>query len=1022
MDVCALDRFHRSVTRLPPDLAGVPPGGLRHFLQHDLRPKIFLVSLAVFEDRWATKCVPHLTAEELGSIRCCMRIIVDHVVRIVSASVGPCLKKYFGQYHAARLRQNELRANFSRLNTPSEASWMFYLLLALLRCVGFDGDTLAASVGASGLELAVAQAEFFFARCAESFALRQRVDQSGVLEYEEYDPHHAIPSYFSVRRDLSTFCLIPTLARVAPVFDLTPNPSAWTETEHIIEACVIAMSRIEGTIGVERSVAGDVIRVSRESIGIIMADMVRKPGTGSAADDMFHAETPPRSLSRYAVRMVKRSIIPYGSSGPVPVISIPILIVIVIVPYAGYCADADVNFPYNRPWDISRLVRCTEPFSTPNPDFPISESSPLHMNRYLLATIRPFVYFVQGAVDPAFKGDAPYAPMAGEELASIRRILIHLADDLRLLLFGAFSVSSVETLPSDIQIAGFASNMFRILASIVQWYGLDAKNTTPSDAHQILSQILDLYVSSSSQAAKPIPFPSMALRFALLKDLPRAAPPAYHARTLYEVFYVDLPDDESLVRYLRRSDVASYCETVLSPLRDVVMLVRDRFYLSQPRPRDTPWLRRNLVVYLQLLRHVCEALGPSPTGAQKGPTPTVACLLYMQRLVERFGFVDDHLDSLCATYTRSSAVVFEHARHAELGASGPSQHRSVADDFSFFFETGTPYGSSLAGHCASLPEAPPSYSEADSEDEEFFIEAGTGYPVSFATAAASDVSDFPVSVPSSAYKTEGFERVRSSPSLPSMVDYAPPRSVAQLARVPQAVRLMLGVYLLNVPDIRSFSSHPDPVLAYFSAVVGPYSLLIDKAIPGRARESKDVPADTKAFLLPHVNNFVKFLVLAYLVAQRVSIERGSPLSFPPESCATLGLARKFHTLLDQPSYEFPDGVEPDILLLLNFMSEFADRAAGSGSRPRDIPEVRGLEHIPCVPSWTTEDIRILQSQEPYTPWVGESYWLADRTQALLRVGRDLGQALNNPAHAAWYPAPPKDVDGIAPSAPFLVLE
>lgn len=101
----------------------------------------------------------------------------------------------------------------------------------------------------------------------------------------------------------------------------------------------------------------------------------------------------------------------------------------------------------------------------------------------------------------------------------------------------------------------------------------------------------------------------MALRFALLKDLPRFSPPSYHARALYEVFYVDLPDDETLVRYLRRPDVASYCETVLSPLRDVVMLARDRFYVSRPRPRDAPWVRKNLLVYLQLLvRRLAESI------------------------------------------------------------------------------------------------------------------------------------------------------------------------------------------------------------------------------------------------------------------------------------------------------------------------------------------------------------------------------------------------------------------------------
>ncbi|KAJ6504775.1 hypothetical protein C8R47DRAFT_1066949 [Mycena vitilis] len=598
MDVCALDRFHRSVTRLPPDLVGVPPGGLHHFLQEDLRPKIFLVSLAVFEDRWATKIVPYLTVDELASIRCCMRIIVDHV------------------YHAARLRQNELRANFSRLNTPSEASWMFYLVLVLLRCVGFDGDTHGTSVSASSLDMAVAQVEFFFARCAETFALHQRVDQSGALEYEEYDPHHAIPAYFSVRREVSTFHPIRTMPRTPPIFDVSPDPLSWTETEHIIEACVIAMSRMEGTIEVERSTGGDVIRVSRERA------INGESRAGSPADHMLDLEATPWVMKEARVRSMSGHFLCRLS---------------VRIFWAG-----TRNFN-SRMADRS----CTEPFSTPNPDFPISESSPLHMNRYLLATIRPFVYFVQGAVDPTFKGDAPYVSLSGAELAGVRKILIHLADDLRLLLFGAFAVSSVEALPVDIQVAGFASNMFRIVASIIQWYGFAAKNTALTDAHQVLSRILALnpfdgqlpYKYAVCGSWSPtIPFVPMALRFALLKDLPRFSPPSYHARALYEVFYVDLPDDETLVRYLRRPDVASYCETVLSPLRDVVMLARDRFYVSRPRPRDAPWVRKNLLVYLQLLRHVSEALGPSPTGSQKGPTPTVACLLYMQRLVDRFRF------------------------------------------------------------------------------------------------------------------------------------------------------------------------------------------------------------------------------------------------------------------------------------------------------------------------------------------------------------------------------------------------
>jgi hypothetical protein len=86
MDVCALSRFHASVTRLPIESQSIPAGGLHRFLREDLRPKVFLVSAAVLEDRWSTACFVSFTKEEIFNLRVCMRIIVDHMVSVFSCS------------------------------------------------------------------------------------------------------------------------------------------------------------------------------------------------------------------------------------------------------------------------------------------------------------------------------------------------------------------------------------------------------------------------------------------------------------------------------------------------------------------------------------------------------------------------------------------------------------------------------------------------------------------------------------------------------------------------------------------------------------------------------------------------------------------------------------------------------------------------------------------------------------------------------------------------------------------------
>lgn len=93
----------------------------------------------------------------------------------------------------------------------------------------------------------------------------------------------------------------------------------------------------------------------------------------------------------------------------------------------------------------------------------------------------------------------------------------------------------------------------------------------------------------------------MALRFALLKDVCRPAISSDRSRSQYEVFFVDFDTQAELVQYLCRPEVVNYCHNVLGPLRDVVSLIRDRFRICLPLPKDTPWLRRHLANFLHHL-------------------------------------------------------------------------------------------------------------------------------------------------------------------------------------------------------------------------------------------------------------------------------------------------------------------------------------------------------------------------------------------------------------------------------------
>ncbi|KAJ7746997.1 hypothetical protein B0H16DRAFT_1462227 [Mycena metata] len=220
MDTSAIGRFHSTVGVLPAESMDVPAGGLARFLRQNLRFK----------------------------------------------------------YYAARVRQNEFRRNFSRHNTPTQASWMFYLIGVLLFTVGFDGDEVPDIHGVNVHGLAVSQAEFFLKECAETVALFRVSRQAIFLEYEEYDPHRTVEVIFPSRQPPSNYKRIPVNDN--PVLDFSIKEivsPAWTDAQRVVEATLLALSRVEGSLLVETDPEGKVVGVQKESVDGLLADMVDSP-------------------------------------------------------------------------------------------------------------------------------------------------------------------------------------------------------------------------------------------------------------------------------------------------------------------------------------------------------------------------------------------------------------------------------------------------------------------------------------------------------------------------------------------------------------------------------------------------------------------------------------------------------------------------------------------------------------------------------------------------------------------------
>ncbi|KAJ7818025.1 hypothetical protein B0H13DRAFT_1922532 [Mycena leptocephala] len=246
MDVCALSRFHASVTRLPIESQSIPAGGSSSFPSRGSAPQ------------------------------------------------------GFPRYYCGRLRLNELRVSHNRFNTPAEASWMFYLISVFLHAIGFDGDDADVGPGFNPLEMAKSEAEFLLCRSTENGLLRRSMERAVSLEYPEYDLPKVIDEFFPHRRAPQSFPRIREKKALPISCDLAAAPKIWSDAGRVVEATLVALSRVKSQVKVETDEDGIVIGVLKSSVDEVLAEMVHSSSIPSSAAKSLVEERSNSSIGRNA--------------------------------------------------------------------------------------------------------------------------------------------------------------------------------------------------------------------------------------------------------------------------------------------------------------------------------------------------------------------------------------------------------------------------------------------------------------------------------------------------------------------------------------------------------------------------------------------------------------------------------------------------------------------------------------------------------------------------------------------------
>ncbi|KAJ7233242.1 hypothetical protein C8J57DRAFT_1250101 [Mycena rebaudengoi] len=217
MEPSAHQRFLASNVVWPPgDRFFLPDGGLVRFLRENIRFKVFLMVMPVFTNVYCNEHVASLPAPELRDLRIRMKELVRHMLFV------------------AQICQNKFRISYDPVPVPSEAAWMFHVILCLLWVIGFEDDMDTSlktdqlfQTGATEGQLAEAQAKFLPGAALQTYVDNVRAGAHSPLDYKTYDEYGWVNKNFVHRIRPDAFKAMPIGIPFQESLEIEDILSAW---------------------------------------------------------------------------------------------------------------------------------------------------------------------------------------------------------------------------------------------------------------------------------------------------------------------------------------------------------------------------------------------------------------------------------------------------------------------------------------------------------------------------------------------------------------------------------------------------------------------------------------------------------------------------------------------------------------------------------------------------------------------------------------------------------------------------
>ncbi|KAJ7236967.1 hypothetical protein C8J57DRAFT_1247468 [Mycena rebaudengoi] len=194
----------------------LPDGGLLRFLRENMWFKVFLLVMPVFTNAYCSERVASLPAAEIMDLRRRMKELVRHM------------------FFAAQIHQNEFRISYDPVPVPSEAAWMFHVILCLLHIIGFENDKDMSlktdqpfDIGVTEMQLAEAQAKFLLGAALQMYVDNIRAGAHSLLDYKMYDEYGWVDKNFVHRTHPDAFVKMPAGIPLQESLDIEDILGAW---------------------------------------------------------------------------------------------------------------------------------------------------------------------------------------------------------------------------------------------------------------------------------------------------------------------------------------------------------------------------------------------------------------------------------------------------------------------------------------------------------------------------------------------------------------------------------------------------------------------------------------------------------------------------------------------------------------------------------------------------------------------------------------------------------------------------